>query len=462
MSKPIRKSTASSGVGQSSGGSFADKTRLLDSLVTGLDTNIALLDADLNFVHVSEAFAAVRGITPEQLTGRYYSEVYRDDEHLQFERVRRTGNSAKITARPLNAADTAQSKISYWDCNLAPVHDGGSGIAGLLVTESDVTSRVRAEQSLHKVASILKAIDVAQNETKTNSDPQQLLDTLLAETIQITDSEYGFIGRVIHPDDGLPQLQVPTILNFSGNGSSSRLSVAEGSVDVELSDQETALYRVIHLGKPILNNDVENQPLRLGFPAGHPPLRSLLCLPLQGKVTDGVICVANCPEGYDPVLADALQPLMTGYVRLFETSSLAAERDAALLSLDQSRMLVRDLAVPAVENEHDELISLINQCYEEMEGEGDYATILRILRQLDAASAEHFRHEEQLMESIGYDELEDHRENHQLLLKALRKHIERYREDPEHDLYHLQEMLTSWFGRHFSTYDLRMNQHFAS
>ncbi len=460
MPKPAQKRNKPRLPGKVSDRDATQKEQTLELFLAGTDACVALLDADLKVIKVSDAYARARGEARSEFPGTMAAELYSEEELHYFERARKTGKPARITARQLHRPEAEETQASYWDCLLNPVRDAHAGVPALLITETNVTSQVRAEGSLHQMARILAAIGNAQELDEPTAEGQQSLNRLLADTLHLTGSEYGFIGQLIGPEDGRIRLRIPVILNFAAEEGVAKLDVTDDCLEIELPEGGGLLGQVLQHGRAALANDPAEIPLDLGLPAGHPPLTALLCLPLESEHNRGIICVANSPDGYDSFLPDALRPLLKTYLKQFDSLVIKAERDTALFSLDQSTHLVSGLAVPAIESEHDTLIELINLIYEEVEHEGDHETIIRTMKQLEKATSEHFLHEELLMDSIGYAELDSHRENHQQLLRVLRKHITRYQADPDQDLYPLKTTLTTWFGKHFSTYDLRMNQQF--
>lgn len=60
-----------------------------------------------------------------------------------------------------------------------------------------------------------------------------------------------------------------------------------------------------------------------------------------------------------------------------------------------------------------------------------------------SATAEHFLHEEQLMQSTAYPKHEAHKKNHDGLLTTLRDKIDRFVRDPDHDVHILQRSLAT-------------------
>ena len=126
----------------------------------------------------------------------------------------------------------------------------------------------------------------------------------------------------------------------------------------------------------------------------------------------------------------------------------------------KSEQRVHRLALPAVEYEHQELVNLINDCYEQMESGADTGTIKQLLNQIYAAVAEHFAHEEELMLSSSYPEYEPHKDSHEQLLLVYRNLIDRFVTNPEAGVERAQKVLADWFIRHVSTADQELHNHF--
>jgi hemerythrin len=149
-------------------------------------------------------------------------------------------------------------------------------------------------------------------------------------------------------------------------------------------------------------------------------------------------------------------------MQLILSNATYLESCETLSALDQSESLIRDLPTSAVENEHRELIDLINECYEEMLGDVDAEVVRQLIDKIYSAVAEHFLHEEELMQSTAYPEYEAHKKNHDGLLTTLRDKIDRFVKDPDHDVSDLRRSLANWFGRHFSTFDNDLQNYFLA
>jgi len=275
--------------------------------------------------------------------------------------------------------------------------------------------------------------------------------------LELSGSEYGFAGEVLRNPDGQPYMRIHAV---PWTEETKGFYEAHAPRNMEFTNLDTLFGSVMRTGETVIANDPAHDPRSGGLLEGHPKLENFLGLSLNaGSSLRGIIGVANRPGGYDQALVDYLGPLLRSYEMLIDRIATRQQRRAAEASLQESDQQVRDLAIPAVENEHRELIDLINNCYEEMGSGEDPQTVVRLLDDIHTAISVHFRHEEELMENIGYPEYAAHKMQHERLLDTLRGHIDRFADDPDHALEVVQNILAEWFGQHFSTSDLQLQQH---
>lgn len=81
-----------------------------------------------------------------------------------------------------------------------------------------------------------------------------------------------------------------------------------------------------------------------------------------------------------------------------------------------------DLEVGAMNDEHKQLVAIMNRLIKESEAKASRHVLGRHLRDLLAYTAMHFEHEEAYMESIRYPKLNTHRGVHRQLLQQLEAH----------------------------------------
>lgn len=115
------------------------------------------------------------------------------------------------------------------------------------------------------------------------------------------------------------------------------------------------------------------------------------------------------------------------------------------------------VGVESVDFEHEHMIGLINEIYDEMRSRRDADSLEQFLGDVLFAISAHFALEERLMREASYPEYEDHKEDHEELLDQIRDMMDRLVADPDTGFENLQEKLSGWFERHFATFDARLH-----
>jgi hemerythrin len=115
------------------------------------------------------------------------------------------------------------------------------------------------------------------------------------------------------------------------------------------------------------------------------------------------------------------------------------------------------VGVPSIDDEHHHMIDLINAVYAELHDRHDADSIECFLGDVYNAIAGHFALEERLMRESGYVEYEAHKEDHEDLLDQIRDMMDTLGDDSNAGFAMLEECLSDWFGKHFSTFDARLH-----
>ena len=114
--------------------------------------------------------------------------------------------------------------------------------------------------------------------------------------------------------------------------------------------------------------------------------------------------------------------------------------------------------ISGVDYEHEELIALINAFHSELSSNSDKEHLINALNNIYGAIYSHFVLEERLMEKHGYDQREEHGNDHMRLLDDIRAITDELEETAEYDQQQLKQKLNDWFSVHFKTHDARLHQ----
>jgi diguanylate cyclase (GGDEF)-like protein/PAS domain S-box-containing protein len=180
-------------------------------------------------------------------------------------------------------------------------------------------------------------------------------DKLLDLALHLTDSEFGFVGEVVHDAEGFPYLKERAIFSSFPSPALSAFLDRQYEPGFEVRDLDSLIGEIITGGQPVIVSDAAAGARASGLPAGHPPLTSLLGLPLfQWDEVIGVFIVANHPGGYHPSLCEALEPVSMSCASLilaYKNNATRQQVETALFASERKHRLL-------FENSHDALMML--------------------------------------------------------------------------------------------------------
>ena len=176
--------------------------------------------------------------------------------------------------------------------------------------------RLRAEYAsqaatLQQQQQINELIARAQSQFIRETHRRKAFDGLLSDMLSLTESEYGFIGEVLHTTKGKPYLKTYAISNIAWNDATRSFYQANAPQGMEFHNLETLFGAALTTGKPVIANYPATDPRRGGLPEGHPALDAFLGIPIHhGDELVAMIGLANRPGGYDQVLIEFMRPLL--------------------------------------------------------------------------------------------------------------------------------------------------------
>jgi len=206
-------------------------------------------------------------------------------------------------------------------------------------------------------------------------------DKLLDLALHLTESEYGFIGEVLHDADGSPYLKERAILSGTWDSRPQDVPQDQSAQGLELRNFDNLFGATVTTGRPVICNDPAHDS-RAGTPApGHALIRTFLGLPLyQWDEVIGMIGLANRPGGYHEVFCQELEPVTMSCASLILASKNYTARQQVEMALFASEKKHRLL----FENSRDALMTLAAPSWQYTSA--NHAT----LRLFGAASKEQF------------------------------------------------------------------------
>jgi hemerythrin-like metal-binding protein len=116
------------------------------------------------------------------------------------------------------------------------------------------------------------------------------------------------------------------------------------------------------------------------------------------------------------------------------------------------------VGIAAVDHEHKELIELVNRLYDQATAQREKEAVIGFFGDLFMAVSAHFALEERFMRERGYDQLTQHKNDHERLLDEIRDIMEDFEASSKFDERALADALDAWFSRHFETHDARLHK----
>jgi len=265
----------------------------------------------------------------------------------------------------------------YWvDSTIVPFLNTKGKPDRYLAVRFDITRKKQAELLLEEKLELLRGVTAAQAQFITAQNRLDIFEGLLSTLLEVTNSEYGFIGEVLFRDDGsayleesfmkirgVPYVKTHSITNIAWDEATQKFYEDNYAQGMEFTNMNTLFGAVVMTGKPVIANNPSTDPRRGGTPDGHPPLNAFLGLPFfSGSALVGMVGVANRPGGYSEDLIEKLHPLLITCSNLIEGYRQDRLRQQAEAALQTSqRFLQRQLT--AIEAAVDGIAILQDGCY---------------------------------------------------------------------------------------------------
>jgi PAS domain S-box-containing protein len=156
---------------------------LMEKYFLSIDTNIAYLDPDFNFIRVNDTYAKSAGHPSEYFVGKNHFELYPHAENQAiFQNVLETGQPFSVLEKAFEYSDFPERGVTYWDWSLHPVKGLAGNVEGLVLSLVDVTERKQAELQLERQNEELRELSNAERKNR------ELAESLIQATITVNQS----------------------------------------------------------------------------------------------------------------------------------------------------------------------------------------------------------------------------------------------------------------------------------
>lgn len=251
------------------------------------------------FERVNAAFEHVLGYTKEELLSRPFFELVHPND------VQRTIGAVETLIKGSNVTNFKNRYIcadgSYCWLEWVAITDPETGL--ILASAREITQRMKQELLLDLINDVQKLCLV-------NYEMSSIFDNILEHVLELTGSEYGFIGEVLY-DNGQRYLRAYAITNIAWNSETHKFYADNAPNGLEFRNLESLFGWTLKTGQALISNDPGNDERRGGLPQGHPALNRYLGVPIysaNGFV--GMVGVANSARDYDQELVDFIGPFL--------------------------------------------------------------------------------------------------------------------------------------------------------
>ncbi|MHC9064170.1 PAS domain S-box protein [Nitrospira sp. CMX1] len=304
---------------------------------------ISKLDRAGRYLFVNAPYAALLGYRPEELVGQSWEiTVHPEDRSAvgaAFSRMLAVGK-AEGEFRGIRKDGTVFDQYVV----IVKPQSEAKALSGHYCFAKDVTERKLTERREQATQRLLASITRVQSLFIDNEKPDAVFDIMLRELLQLTESEYGWIGEV-RPDEDQPVLRTSEVTNIAWNNET-RTFLAHQAPMLEFRHLKTLFGHIMTSGQPVIANDPAHDPRVGGMLPGYRPMHAILSLPFShGGVMTGMVCIANRPGGYDEALVAYLQPFLGTCGQVVEglrSKRLRSEAEQALrMSEDRFRVAMQ-------------------------------------------------------------------------------------------------------------------------
>ena len=190
----------------------------------------------------------------------------------------------------------------------------------IIGVHQDFTNRKRAE----KLNDII--INLSTN-ALSNKNNKVFFDQVLNQILEITGSEYGFIGEVFQNEKNEPFLKSYALTNIAWDDETKAFYEQHAPNGMEFHNLDTLFGYAMKHKEVVISNNPTQDDRRGGLPKGHPALDAFLGIPIlfNGDLI-GMVGIANKNGGYIENDVSLLNPLISTFSTVINSTKIERER----------------------------------------------------------------------------------------------------------------------------------------
>ena len=222
-----------------------------------IDAHIALSVTDTigAIVDVNQKFCEMSGYRREELLGRNHR-IIKSGHHspVVFDDMWQTISTGGIWQGEVQSRRKDGELYWAWS-TVAPMLDAYGMPEQYVAIRTDITEQKRVQVELNNNNRLLDLLRQALERFVSTDDLQDFSGQLLDGILALTQSAYGFIGGVLHDEDGTPYLRTHAITDISWNEETRQLHKETRVRGMEFRNLDTLFGAVLKSGEPVKTHD---------------------------------------------------------------------------------------------------------------------------------------------------------------------------------------------------------------
>ena len=325
---------------------FLDQEAYLRAVLETVNDGVITIDSKGIIQTVNPATSQLFGYTPNELIGHNVKtlmpEAYAQHHDDYVRNYLHSGESKIIGIGREVTGQRKDGSVFPLELQISRMQRPGGeqhfvGVVRDIEQQKNIESaQTLLQQDAKRSHHLLDTISRAQSQFISDADIHAVFDQLLQDLLQLSESEYGFIGEVLYTAEGQPYLKSQAITNIAWDHATRTFYEKHARSGMEFNNLNTLFGEVMKTGKSVIANDPPHDSRSGGLPNGHPPLKSFLGQPFYlGKKLVGMVGIANRKAGYDQTLIDFLQPLLKTCAQLIEALRTDQDRQRTTQELNR-------------------------------------------------------------------------------------------------------------------------------
>lgn len=216
---------------------------------------------------------------------------------------------------------------------------------GMFVASARDVTRANREKAEHqRQARIFESVAEMQSSYMDRGLSREWWQAAIGRLIEITGSEFGFIGRAMTDHENRPYLLMLAVTNIAWNDWSRKAFDQYFERGLEFRNLDNLFGYTLLTGQEVLTNEPSEDPRSGGLPEGHPELQSFAGIPLNGDSGPiGMVALANRPEGFDHAVTTEIEPIIAMLSNSVATALAEEQADKAKDEVDRLEKRIHGL-----------------------------------------------------------------------------------------------------------------------